>query len=75
MAVFHESDTAAVGGSKKLSPVIIAVIVAVVLLCCCCVAAVIILVATGTITSSKIEDITSQNHYLPQYLALLQTWL
>jgi flagellar basal body-associated protein FliL len=75
MAVFHESDAATAGGSKKLSPVIIAVIIAVVLLCCCCVAAIIILVATGTITSSKIEDLTSQNHYLPQYLALLQTWL
>jgi len=73
MAVFQQSDAAATG-KKKLSPVIILVI-AVVLLCCCCIAAIAILVLTGTITSAKIEDITTQNRYLPQYLALLQTWL
>jgi len=73
MAVFQQSDAASVG-SKKLSPILIVVII-VVLLCCCCAAAIGILVATGTITSSKIEDITGQNNYLPQYLTLLRTWL
>ena len=72
MAVFHESD-AATAGSRKISPILIAVIIAVVL-CCCCLAVIAILVATGTITSSKIEDITSQNNYLPLYFSL-RTWL
>ena len=56
------------GGNRNM---IIAIVVAVVLLCCCCVAVIIILVATGTITSAKIEDITSQSPYLPAYLGLL----
>jgi len=73
MAVFQQSDAASVG-SKKFSPILIIVII-VVVLCCCCAAAIGILIATGTITTSKIEDLTSQNNYLPQYLALLQTWL
>jgi flagellar basal body-associated protein FliL len=70
MAVFQQSDAASTG-NKKLSPVIIAIIIAVVVLCCCCIAAIAILVATGTITSAKIEDITSQSPYLLAYLALL----
>jgi hypothetical protein len=73
MAVFQQSDAASTG-SKKLSPVLIAVIIAVVLLCCCCIATIAILIATGTITSSKIKDLTNQGSYLPLYLTL-RTWL
>lgn len=74
MAIFHESDAASAGSKNKLLPIIIVVIVAVILLCCCCVAVLIILIATGTITSSKVEDITSQGNFLPLYLTL-RTWL
>jgi len=74
MAVFHESDAVSTGGQRKLTPVIIGLIVAVVLLCCCCIAVVGILIATGTITSSKIKDLTNSSSYLPLYLTL-RTWL
>jgi len=72
MAIFHQNDP--VSGKKKLSPVVIVVIALVVLLCCCCVAVVIALVATGTITATKIRDLTNQDSYLPIYLTL-RTWL
>ena len=64
MAVFHESDAAAAGG-KKQNTLIIVLIVAVVLLCCCCIAVVGILIATGTITTAKIKDLTNSNSFLP----------
>jgi hypothetical protein len=71
MAVFHESEAASTGGNKKL---IIGLLVAVALLCCCCVAVIVILVATGTITTAKLKDLTNQSSYLPLYLTL-RTWL
>ena len=72
MAIFHQTD--ATGGKKKLSSAVIVVIILVVLLCCCCAAVVIGLVATGTITVTKIKDLTYQDSYLPIFLTV-RTWL
>ena len=68
MAVFQQSDAVSTGSSNK--NLIIILIVAVVLVCCCCAAVIAILIATGTITSARIEEITNQNSFLPLYLTL-----
>jgi len=71
MAVFQQSDAASAGDSKKI---IIVILIAVAIICCCCAAVIAILIATGTITSSKIKELTNQDSFLPLYLTL-RTWL